>query len=364
MPTLNKDIKNKLLLNLGVPIIAILLSFIAGGIFILAIGENPFTIYWIMFSQAMGTSYGWGQIIFKMTPLIFTGLAVAFAFRAGLFNIGAEGQLYIGAMMTTIAGYLFHSLPAPLLIPICLLAGFVGGGIWAAIPGVLKAKLGVHEVINTIMMNFIAMALVNYILMTHFSVPETVHTPKIGIGAHLPRLSVIIPSLKASPANFSFFIALIAAFLCWFIIFKTRFGYEIRASGSNPKASRFAGISVPWVTFWTFTISGGLAGLVGTNFVMGYKHYFEEGFSTGVGFMGIAVALLGQNHPTGVILAAFLFGVLAHGGLIINVHIPKELVDILQAIVIIFMVVVSSILKSILVARRKRLLAEKSKGGS
>ncbi len=355
---MSADLKDKLLLHVGVPAVAILLSFVAGGIFILAIGENPFRIYFIMFSEAMGTSYGWGQIIFKMTPLIFTGLAVAFAFRAGLFNIGAEGQLYVGAMMTAVAGYLFRSLPPFFLIPICILAGALGGGVWASIPAVLKARLGVHEVINTIMMNFIAMALVNYILMAHFAVPETVHTPKIGVGGHLPRLSVIVPALRASPANFSFLIALLMALLVWFIIFKTRFGYEIRACGFNPTASRFAGISVPWTTFWTFLISGALAGLVGTNFVMGYKHYFEEGFASGIGFMGIAVALLGQNHPLGVILAASLFGILAHGGLVINAYIPKELIDILQAIVIIFMVALSSILKSILVARRKRLLAK------
>jgi len=348
-------VKEKLILHIIPPIIAVVASFVVGGIFIFAVGQSPFHIYGIMFSGALGSAYGWGQIIFKMTPLIFTGLAVAFAFRGGLFNIGAEGQLYIGAMLTTIAGYYLRSLPGVILVPLCVLAGFIGGAIWASLPAILKARLGVHEVINTIMMNFIAYALVNYFLVNHFSVPETVHTPEISPNAYLPRLSLIIPAFASSPANFSFLLALVALYLFWYIIFKTKLGYEIRAVGLNKDASRYAGISVPRITFLALSIAGGFAGLVGTNFVMGYKHYFEEGFSLGVGFMGIAVALLGQNHPAGILLASFLFGVLSHGGLVINTYIPKELVDILQAIVIIFMVVFDTVLRDLITAKRKRL---------
>ncbi len=352
----------KLLLNITAPFIAVLLSLVVGGLFILVVGENPLFIYSIMFKETFSTGYGIGQLLFKMTPLIFTGLSVAFAFKAGLFNIGAEGQLCVGAMAIAVVGYYFSPLDKAILVPLCLLSGFIAGALWASIPAALKSLLGVHEVINTIMMNFIAYGILNYFLVNFFNVPETVHTPELSINARLPRLSIIFPQLASSPANTSFFISILCLIIFWFIISRTKFGYEIRAVGYNPVAAGVAGINVKWIRFIALTLSGGISGLVGSNFVMGYKYYYEEGFSLGIGFMGIAVALLGRNDPIGIFLSSLLFGFFSYGGLVVNRYIPKELVDILQAIVIIFVVLLSAIFKEIIISIRKRKLGRWDKG--
>ncbi|MDI6782829.1 MAG: ABC transporter permease [bacterium] len=333
-----------------VPIIAVIFSLIVGGFFILAIGQNPIQVYRLLFEGTFGTIsainwYGIGQVLFNATPLIFTGLAVAFAFRAGLFNIGAEGQLYIGAFLTALAGTMAPYLPAILLIPLCIFAGIIGGGFWGFIPGVLKARLGVHEVINTIMLNFIAVAVVAFFGEYYFYLPETVHTAEIAPNAVLSRLLQWLPVFRGSLVNMSLFIAFLSALVVYIILTKTRFGYELRAVGLSPSAAEYAGINVPRITTIAMFISGGLAGLVGTNFVLGYKHFFEDGFSSGVGFMGIAVALLGRNQPIGIIAAGLLFGALSHGGLVINTIVPKELIEVLQGIIIISVVLSSQIFR-------------------
>lgn len=354
---MNKNIVS----NIAVPLFAVFLALIAGAIFILIIGKDPIDVYREMYLGTFGDPYSIGQVFFKATPLIFTGLAVSFAFRSGLFNIGAEGQLYIGSFFTAWAGWTFAGLPSFVLIPLCIIMGFLGGALWGAIPGVLKAKLGVHEVINTIMLNFIALALCNYLVNSHIAsrpeLSESVHTVAIAEAARLPRFSSFIESFAGSSANVSFFIAIFVAFLVWFFLWRTKYGYEFRAVGLSRDAARYAGISVGTVTILSMAISGGLAGLTGTNFVMGYKYYFEEGFSAGTGFMGIAVALLGKNHPVGVILAALLFGALSEGRLSINATgVPKELVDILEAVIIIFVVVSNSVFQDYLAKLKKRAL--------
>lgn len=336
------------------PILAVVLSFAVGAIFILIAGQNPVEVYSLLFSQTLGSWYGIGQLLFKSTPLIFAGLSVAICFRAGLFNIGADGQLQIGAFVTALVGMKTFGVPPYLEIPLLILAGMLGGGLWGFIPGYLKARLGAHEVINTIMLNFIAAALISYFVTNVYNVPATVHTPPISPSGTLPRFDRYFPGFEGSPANVSIFIAIVAALFVWFYVERTRYGYELRAVGLSPKAAEYGGISVAKNVILTMTLGGAIAGLVGTNFVMGYKYYFEEGFSSGTGFMGIAVALLGLNNPFGVILAALLFGMLDYGGLVINTMVPKELVSILQAIVIIFVISSNKIFRRIVVNYLKK----------
>ncbi|MEO5511956.1 MAG: ABC transporter permease, partial [Longimicrobiales bacterium] len=223
-------------------------------------------------------------------------------------------------------------------VPLCVLAAACGGAAVGAVPGVLKAKFGAHEVIVTIMMNFIVLALLNYIVAAHIHMPETLHTPNITSGA-LTRLSEFIPGFHGSAANIAIFLALGAAAALWWMLFRMRAGYDLRAVGLQPHAAEYGGIHVGRVWLTALTLSGALAGIGGINYVLGYKGYYEEGFAGGAGFLGIAVALVGRNHPVGVIFAALLFATLSQGGLAIHALVPKEIVDVLQATVIIAMAV-------------------------
>jgi general nucleoside transport system permease protein len=325
--------RQRLLLLLAAPLGAIAVALVLGAGLIGLAGENPLEIYGLMLKETLGNGYGVGQTLFKATPLILTGLAVALAFRAGLFNIGAEGQLIVAAFVASLVGVLGAALPGSLLLPACIVAAALTGAAWAAIPGLLKARFGAHEVINTIMLNFIAFALVAWLGRRVF-VAATVHTAEIGRGAVLPRLDALLPALRGSPANAALAIALLAALAVGFLLFRTRLGYELRALGLNAPAAEYGGVSIGRAQVTAMALSGGLAGLAGLNFVLGYKHFFELGFSDGVGYMGIAVALVGRNHPLGVVLAALFFGGLSVGGLAVNQRVSKEIVDILQGIVI------------------------------
>jgi len=328
-------VNRRLLAQIAAPIIAILLSLAAGAIMILAIGERPLEIYGLMFQQSFATGYGFGQTLFKTTPLIFTGLAVAVGFRAGLFNIGAEGQLYLGGFAAALVGTTFSGLHGLILMPLALVVAAATGAAWGAIPGALKARFGAHEVINTIMLNFIAFALVAYVGRSVFE-HATVRTAAVGAGAVIPRLEVLFPIMRGSPANLSLAIALVAGLGVWALLFRTRAGYALRAVGHNPTAAQFGGIPIGRTQVAAMALSGALAGLGGANFVLGYKHFFELGFSGGAGFLGIAVALIGRNHPIGVVAASLFLGALSYGGLVINQRVPRELVDMLQALVILF----------------------------
>lgn len=343
----------KLLGTVAVPAVAIAAAFAAGAVFIAAIGESPVVVYGKLLSGTFGNFYGLGQVLFKATPLIFAGLSVALAFKAGLFNIGAEGQLYIGTFAIAWVGFTLSGLPGPVLIPLCILAGAAGGAIWGFIPGYLKARFGTHEVINTIMLNFVAIALTGYFVTHIYFVPETVHTQRIAVQAQIPRLEQFWPVFKGSPVNVSLFLALGIAVAVYLFLWRTKFGFELRALGFNPSAAEYGGVSVPAGIILAMALSGALAGLVGVDFVMGYKHYYEGGFSSGIGFMGIAVALLGRNHPLGVVLAALLFGALSYGGLVINAMVPKELVEILQAIVILVVIVGTNVFGKLAVSLRR-----------
>jgi general nucleoside transport system permease protein len=332
----------KLARELLFPVIAVVAAFIIGGILILLVGDNPLTAYRLLLGSALSWPDGIGYTLFHATPIIFTGLAVLVGFRCGLFNIGAEGQLYMAAFATAWAGITFANLTPWLLIPLCFIAAILTGAFWAAIPGVLKARFGSHEVINTIMLNFIAVGLISYFTQYHYRIPgdPIMQTAEIGNNAHIPRLGAFIPSLpERIPLNVSFLLALLCCLLVYLFLWRTKWGYEIRATGSNPSAAEYGGISIGKQIVLAMAVSGALAGMVGINEVLGYRYRYYDGFSDNYGFTGIAVALLGRNHPVGVILAALLFAVLQHGGIYVDgfsEHVTKDIVQVLQGIIILF----------------------------
>jgi len=332
----------RLLRELLFPAVAVLSAFLVGGVFVLAIGDSPIETYRLLIGSALWWPDGIGYTLFLATPLIFTGLAVAVAFQAGLLNIGAEGQLYVAAFAAAWVGITLAAWPPVVLIPLCMLAAIAAGASWAAIPGVLKARFGSHEVINTIMMNFIAVALVSYFTQYHYRTPgdPIMETAPIGANAHIPRLGRFITGFpERIPVNVAFLLALAACAFVYVLLWHTRWGYELRATGSNPSAAEYGGISIRKQIVVAMAISGGLAGCVGINEVMGYRHLYYDGFSDNYGFTGIAVALLGRNHPVGVLCAAFLFAILSRGGIPVDAftqHVTKDIVQILQATIILF----------------------------
>jgi simple sugar transport system permease protein len=310
--------------------LALLAAFLAGSVLIWIVGESPLRVYALLIQSTWGTAYGVGQVLFKATPLILTGLSVAVAFKAGLFNIGAQGQLVGGSFVTALVGaYLPAGTPGLVAVPACVLAGMAVGGLIGALPGFLRARYGAHEVINTIMLNFIVSALVLWAGNAGLFVEHTTHTRTITAGAQLRHLG-----FEGSAANTSLFFAVVLAAALHLFLTRTRHGFEWRAVGHNPRAAENGGVNVRAAIVGAMALSGALAGAAGANYVLGYKHYFERDIGSGVGFMGIAVALLGRNHPLGIVAAALLFATLSHGGLEVSELVPKELVDILQAVII------------------------------
>ena len=319
------------------PLVALLVSIVAGDLLILAVGQSPGAVYRMMLEGTWGNAYGFGQVLYKTTTLVCTGLAVAVGLRAGLFNIGAEGQLAAGGLGAALVGLALPAGTTALLaVPLCTVAALAGGGIVGYVPGVLRARWGAHEVITTIMLNFIVLALLSWMLSGRLRVPETLHTQAIRSG-ELPRLATWWAPFHGSAANASLLIVLAAAVATSWYLFHTSRGYELRAVGLQPEAAESGGVSVGNTWIRALTLSGALAGLGGINFVLGYEHYYEEGFATGAGFLGIAVALVGRSNPFGVVLAALFFATLSQGGLAINALVPKQMVDALQGVVILAM---------------------------
>src|SRR5882724_848064 len=332
----------KLLRQLLFPFIAVVAAFVVGAILILVIGDNPIEAYGLMFGSALSWPDGIGYTLFYATPLIFTGLAVLVAFRCGLLNIGAEGQLYVAAFAAAWVGITLAQRSAWVLIPLCFVAAIVAGGAWGAIPGILKARFGSHEVINTIMLNFIAVAFISYLTQYHYRIPgdPIMETSQIGPGAYIPRLGKFVPGLpERIPVNIAFLLALLCCVLVYLFLWRTKWGYELRATGGNAGAAEYGGVSVRKQIVVAMTISGSLAGMVGINEVLGYRHRYYDGFSDNYGFTGIAVALLGRNHPVGVLISAFLFAILQRGGIPVDAfteHVTKDIVQVLQATIILF----------------------------
>src|SRR6188768_3943583 len=304
------------------PLIAVLAAFVVGGIIVLLIGDHPFLTFYQLIGNSFGSLNDIGYTLFIATPLIFTGLAVAVAFRCGLLNIGAEGQLYVAAFATAWVGIKFggtmvdifgkqedwswYSLPAVLLILLCIIAAVVAGGIWGAIPGILKARFGSHEVINTIMLNFIGIALVSYFTQYYYKIPgdPIMQSGPIGEAAHIPQLNQFLPFIpKDVPLNVAFLLAILMCVLVYIFLWKTKWGYELRATGENPFAAEYGGINPKKQIIIAMTLSGALAGMVAIGEVLGTRHNYYDGFSAEWGFLGIAVALLGRNHPLGVFIA-------------------------------------------------------------
>lgn len=289
------------------------------------------------------------------TPYIFAGLAVALGFKAGLFNIGAEGQLFVGATTSAFVGYAITGLPAIIHIPLALAAGALGGALWGFIPAILKARFGAHEVINTIMMNYIAFRLSEWLLNGPMKRPGSVPvSPTIQPSAELPRFF-------EEPIRFhaGFFVALAVAVFVWWLLFRTTRGFELRTVGQNPSAARYAGMSITRNIVLTMCISGALAGLAGANEVLGVNHNLALAFSSGYGFDSIALALLGKSHPFGVVLAALLFGTLRSGGTRMQnvAKIPVDIIGVTQALVIAF-IAAPAIIRALYRVRESRAMGE------
>ncbi len=340
-----------------IPVLAVLTGLIVGALVILASGENPLVAYGALFAGSFGTPteyiegfkvllatgdntvlikaiYPFTESLVTATPYIFAGLSVALGFRCGLFNIGAEGQFFIGALCSAFVGYSLKGLPMIIHLPLALLGGTLGGAVWGMIPGYLKARFGAHEVVNTIMMNWIAFRLSDWLLSGPMkSSGFRPVTPNIEASAELPRFF-------ADPLRFNlgFFIALVVAYLVYWLLFKTTIGFEIRSVGANPDAAKYAGMNIVRNFVLVMFLAGGLAGLAGTSQVLGVDHWVGQGFSAGYGFDAIALALLGKSHPAGVVLAALLFGFLRSGATDMQsmANIPIDIISIIQGMVIVF----------------------------
>ena len=327
-----------------VPLLSLVIAFIISSIVILAIGENPWAALKLMVDGALGSAYGWGYTLYYATNFMFTGLAVAVAFHASQFNIGGEGQATLGGLGVALVCLAFPWPHWTLALAAATVGGAAFGALWALVPAWLQARRGSHIVITTIMFNFIASSVLNYLLVNTLKPkgqmdPATARFPE---GAHLPTLHDL-PLIgevfdKNTPANVSLFVALAACVLVWLLIWRTRLGYMIRAFGKSEPAAVYAGISPTKIILWSMLISGGLAGMMAINNVMGEAERLILNSVSGAGFIGIAVALMGRSHPFGVFLASILFGFLYKGGaeLALWTTIPRELITVIQALVILF----------------------------
>lgn len=355
----------RLLAAAAVPLAAVLAALALGAVAIAAVGANPLAVYAELFGKAL-RGYGLGQTIFKATPLVFTGLSFAIAARAGLFNVGAEGQMIAGAFAMAATGFLLPGWPAWALLPACLAAGALAGAAWAAPPALLRARLGASEVIDTIAMNWIAVHVFGWLLRLHVAahaeLAESSRTLEVGRGAWLPPLSALVPSFHGSQASAAAGLAVLAALGLAYFLARTRRGFELRAVGLGPDAARAAGIDVARWQAAALLLAGALAGLAGAAPVLGAKHYYEDGLAGGAGFAGIAVASLGRSRPLGIVLAALLLGALAHGGLVVNATVPKEVVEVIEALVIVAVAVAGEMANRI-AARRAAAAASASGGG-
>jgi simple sugar transport system permease protein len=327
--------------SLLIPFLAIVTAIVLGGIIIASVRGNPFLAYYGLVQGSFGSAKALSETAVWATPYIFAGLAVALAFKGGLFNIGAEGQLALGATVSALIGYalpdwLGIDIPAIIHLPLTILVGITAGAFWAAIVGFLKAYTGGHEVINTIMMNYIALNTISFLLNGPMKDrdPNNViaRTPLIAESARMPAI------FEGFRIHWGFVLALIVAFIVWWLLNKTTLGFEIRTVGANPDAAKYAGINVKRTIIITMTLSGLLAGMAGALEVTGLNFRHELGFSIGYGFDAIAIALLGKSHPLGVVLAAILFAAMRNGATRMQflTQLPVDLISVLQALILLF----------------------------
>ncbi len=355
-----------------IPLLAVLLGLAIGALIIL-VTEGPGEIapaYGALFSGSLGGIRSIADTLFSATPLILAGLSVALGFKAGLFNIGAEGQMVVGGTFAVLVGFTVTGLPAIIHLPLALIAGVIGGALWGAVPGYLRARTGAHEVITTIMLNFVAAQGLAYMLRQPWMLPEGRIDPiskPIEASARLPRILTWLPIENSGGIrlHLGFLIAIAAAFFLYWLLFKSTLGFEFRAVGSNPKAAAYAGMSVTGATVLSMAIAGGLAGLAGANETLGLLGSASNGFAAGLGFDAIAVALLGRSHPVGVVLAGLLFGGLRAGGRAMQVRseVGIDLIVIIQALVIIF-IAAPELVRSVFRVRGGRKTGQVTRGWS
>ncbi len=329
-----------------IPVINVSVALLVAGIMIAILGENPVDAMIVMLRGAFVYDGSLGYTLYYATNFIFTGLAVAVAFHAGLFNIGGEGQAYLGGLGAAVVCLsLGSSLPGLFVISLAVIASAIVGALWGAVPGWLQAKRGSHIVITTIMFNFLAASIMVSLLTGVLKNPSTMspETRAFNDQATLPFIHEILNlfglEVARSPLNFAFIVALICCFLVWFLIWRTRLGYAIRVVGHSFSAANYAGIDVSKIIVISMMISGGLAGMMAINEIMGVQHRLILNFTSGYGFTGIAVALMGRNHPFGIILASLLFGVLFQGGAELDFEfssITRDMVLLIQGLVILF----------------------------
>ena len=332
---------NNLAFSLGLPLLALVFALAVCAVILLLLGVNPIEAYAAMIAGAFGTVSGITQSIAKATPLLLVGLGICIAFRASVINIGAEGQIILGALGATWFSLAFRGWPDALLVVGTLLAGFLAGGFWGFIPGILKARFGVNEILSTVMLNVVA----TQILLAMLKGP-LMDTTGVTAGTFLPQseqlpetvwLAKLVPqTLLHTGAIF----AVVLAFVVYIFLWRTTIGYRIRAVGLNPEASRYAGIRVPVYQALALTLAGGLAGLAGVVEVIGVQHRLLEGITSGYGFSGIVAALFGSLHPLGTIPASYLFGSLLVGADKMQraMQVPSSLVDVLLGLVVLFVV--------------------------
>jgi general nucleoside transport system permease protein len=345
---------------------AFVFAALVAGLIIRAYGEDPFKVFETVWTFSTSRPSDFAQVLENATPLIFSGLAVAVAFKAGMFNIGVEGQYIVGMAAAAAAAVGLDFLPAFVLLPVVVLASVAAAAIWAGIPGALKVRTGAHEVVTTIMMNGIAISLVAWALLNPLRTSETglvdlrtdVFTDKALVPRLAPALGLEDQIPEAVNLTWLFPVALVACVIVWFLLFRTRLGYNVRATGFSAGSAEASGISIGATQLQIFLISGALAGFVGLNHVLGDRGFLGINYETGLGFAGITVAFLGRNHPAGIPLAAVLLGILARGqdGIAINFDLPQEILIILEGILILSVVVAYEIARRALTRRRQRIV--------
>ncbi|HHG89736.1 MAG TPA: ABC transporter permease [Devosia sp.] len=334
------------------PALNVALAFVVGGLAVAAVGEDPFRAMQVLIFGAFGYGEGWGFTLHFATSFVFTGLAVAVAYHAGLFNIGGEGQAYVAGLGAIMVALWLDQTHWVFVLVGSTFAAMTFGAIWAMIPGYLQAKRGSHIVITTIMFNFIASAFMSYMLAQVITRPgANAETETIAETGRLPLMSDFLPVFTFSPLNITFFIGILSLIFVYVLIWHTKLGYQIRTLGANPEAARYAGISAVAIIIIVMAISGALAGLMAVNEAVGVQKRLGVGYVQGFGFVGIAVAFMGRAHPIGIALAALLFGALYQGGQELAFVMPSvssDLVVVIQALVILFTGAMSEMFKPVL----------------